>query len=83
MKNKTRPQDKVAGRGVGKDDPALKPNPKNGRKVYARQCAVCHGENDEERRKCADEMIFPPLWGDESINIGPGIARTFTDAAFV
>lgn len=47
MKNNTRPQDKVAGRGVGKVDPALKPDPENGRKVYARQCAVCHGENGE------------------------------------
>ncbi|EPK1090511.1 TPA: c-type cytochrome [Pseudomonas aeruginosa] len=83
MKNNTRPQDKVAGRGVGKVDPALKPDPENGRKVYARQCAVCHGENGEGLRNSAGEMLFPPLWGDESFNIGAGMARTFTAAAFV
>ena len=58
MKNNTRPQDKVAGRGVGKVDPALKPDPENGRKVYARQCAVCHGENGEGLRNSAGEMLF-------------------------
>ncbi|WP_162955837.1 c-type cytochrome, partial [Pseudomonas aeruginosa] len=73
----------VAGRGVGKVDPALKPDPENGRKVYARQCAVCHGENGEGLRNSAGEMLFPPLWGDESFNIGAGMARTFTAAAFV
>ena len=27
--------------------------------------------------------MFPPLWGDESFNIGAGMARTYTAAAFV
>ncbi|MFO6248091.1 c-type cytochrome, partial [Pseudomonas aeruginosa] len=49
----------------------------------ARQCAVCHGENGEGLRNSAGEMLFPPLWGDESFNIGAGMARTFTAAAFV
>ena len=31
-----------SGRGVGKIDPALKPNADNGKQVYAKQCAVCH-----------------------------------------
>lgn len=34
-------------------------------------------------RNSAGEMLFPPLWGDESFNIGAGMARTFTAAAFV
>jgi len=28
-------------------------------------------------------MIYPPLWGNESFNIGAGMARTYTAAAFV
>ena len=27
--------------------------------------------------------MFPPLWGDESFNIGAGLARTFKAAAYV
>ncbi|MCF5229780.1 c-type cytochrome, partial [Pseudomonas sp. PA-5-4H] len=33
MKNNTRPEDKVAGRGVGKIDPAIKPDLDNGKQV--------------------------------------------------
>lgn len=83
MKGQTKPEDKVAGRGVGKFDRAIKPDPDNGKKIYAEQCAVCHGENGEGLRNAAGKMIYPPLWGDESFNIGAGMARTYTAAAFV
>ena len=29
------------------------------------------------------DYIFPPLWGDESFNIGAGLARTYKAAQFV
>jgi thiosulfate dehydrogenase len=29
------------------------------------------------------DIVFPPLWGDESFNIGAGMARTYKAAAFV
>ena len=83
MKNNTRPQDKVAGRGVGKVDPALKPDPENGRKVYARQCAVCHGENGEGLRNSAGEMLFPTAVGRRVVQYrrrhgaGPSTAAAF------
>jgi len=83
MKGETKPEDKVAGRGVGKIDRSIKPDPDNGKKVYAEQCAVCHGENGEGLRNAAGKMVYPPLWGDESFNIGAGMARTYTAAAFV
>ncbi|KTC40454.1 cytochrome C [Pseudomonas sp. ABAC61] len=83
MKMNTRPEDKVAGRGVGKIDPALKPNAENGKQVYAKQCAVCHGADGEGLKRADGSLIFPPLWGDESFNIGAGMARTYTAAAFV
>lgn len=83
MKRETKPGDKVAGRGVGKIDPAIKPNVENGRQVYAKQCAVCHGENGEGLKREDGTLVFPPLWGDQSFNIGAGMARTYTAAAFV
>ncbi|WP_312404803.1 c-type cytochrome [Pseudomonas rhodesiae] len=83
MKNNTRPQDKVAGRGVGKVDPTLKPDLANGKAVYAKQCAVCHGDNGQGLTRADGEWIYPPLWGEQSFNIGAGMARTYTAAAFV
>jgi thiosulfate dehydrogenase len=83
MTNNTKPEDKVAGRGVGKIDPAIKPNIDNGRQVYAAQCAVCHGKDGEGLKQADGKMLFPPLWGDASFNIGAGMARTYTAAAFV
>lgn len=83
MKRETKPGDKVAGRGVGKVDQSIKPNTENGRKVYTQQCAVCHGSNGEGLKRADGTMIYPPLWGDQSFNIGAGMARTYTAAAFV
>lgn len=83
MKGETKPEDKVAGRGVGKIDRSIKPDPENGKKIYADQCAVCHGESGEGLKNAAGKMVYPPLWGDESFNIGAGMARTYTAAAFV
>lgn len=83
MKNNTRPEDKVAGRGVGKVDAAIKPDLVNGKQVYAKQCAVCHGDNGQGLARADGELIYPPLWGEQSFNIGAGMARTYTAAAFV
>lgn len=83
MKGETKPEDKVPGRGVGKIDRSIKPDADNGKKIYAEQCAVCHGENGEGLKNAAGKMVYPPLWGHESFNIGAGMARTYTAAAFV
>lgn len=83
MKGQTKPEDKVPGRGVGKIDRNLVANPANGKKIYAEQCSICHGENGEGLKRADGQMIYPPLWGDESFNIGAGMARTYTAAAFV
>ena len=83
MKNNTRPEDKVAGRGVGKIDPAIKPDLDNGKQVYAKQCAVCHGDNGQGLARADGELVYPPLWGEQSFNIGAGMARPYTAAAFV
>jgi len=83
MKGETRPEDKVAGRGVGKIDMAIKPDVENGKKVYSAQCAVCHGKEGEGLIQADGRYIYPPLWGNNSFNIGAGMARTYTAAAFV
>ncbi len=83
MKKETKPEDKVAGRGVGKVNPAIKPNVENGKQVYSTQCAVCHGNDGEGLKQADGRIIYPPLWGDDSFNIGAGMARTYTAAAFV
>ncbi|WP_314385159.1 c-type cytochrome [Pseudomonas brenneri] len=83
MKNNTKPEDKVPGRGVGKIDPAIKPDMANGEQVYAKQCAVCHGNDGEGLARADGTLVYPPLWGEQSFNIGAGMARTYTAAAFV
>ena len=83
MKSETKPEAKVPGRGVGKIDRMIKPNSENGKKIYGEQCAICHGENGEGLKNSAGKMVYPPLWGGESFNIGAGMARTYTAAAFV
>ncbi len=52
-------------------------NPENGKAVYSRACAACHGEDGEGAAE------VPPLWGSRSFNIGAGMARTSKAAAFV
>jgi thiosulfate dehydrogenase len=83
MKRETKPEDKVEGRGVGKIDRRLVPNVENGKKIYAVQCALCHGDSGEGIKNANGKWVYPPLWGDESFNIGAGMARTYTAAAFV
>jgi thiosulfate dehydrogenase len=83
MRGATKPGDKVEGRGVGKVDASLKPDPVNGRKVYDAQCALCHGADGEGLKDSGGRLVYPPLWGDRAFNIGAGMARTYTAAAFV
>jgi len=73
----------VAGDGLGKVNTALKPDPQHGAVVYADQCASCHGVHGEGVKDRHGEFIFPPLWGEQSFNVGAGMARTMTAAAFV
>ncbi len=83
LKGEKGPDGKIRGRGLPKLDRSMKPDPVRGQQVYAEKCAVCHGKNGEGRRNAAGGWVFPPLWGDDSYNIGAGMARTFTAAGFV
>ena len=83
MKGETKPEDKVEGRGIGKIDQTLVPDPLRGKEIYAAQCAACHGADGEGVKDAAGRVVYPPLWGERSFNIGAGMARTYKAAAFV
>lgn len=67
---------RVDGQGV----PALEPmtgDTAAGRAQFAITCAPCHGAGGE------GTPAAPPVWGPESYNIGAGMARVNTAAAFI
>lgn len=64
-------------------DTRLKPNIEHGRQIYYSQCSACHGSEGEGKYDNHGKVLFPPLWGEHSFNIGAGMARTYTAAAFI
>lgn len=70
-------------RNAGVIDESLVPDPVRGELIYHAQCAACHGDNGEGMKDSRGDIVFPPLWGEESFNIGAGMARTYKAAAFV
>jgi thiosulfate dehydrogenase len=48
-----------------------------GAKVFEQMCVACHGEQGQ------GTPAAPPVWGPKSFNIGAGMARRFTAAAFI
>lgn len=75
--------DRVDMLNAGLLDESLVPDPVNGERIYAAQCAMCHGDAGEGMQDQFGDYIFPPLWGDESFNIGAGLARTYKAAQYV
>lgn len=70
--------------------PARAADPVRGRKVFAENCAVCHGADGHGQKLDSADAAeqgkryqFPPLWGPDSYNDGAGMARTITAARFV
>ena len=66
----------VQGRGMGSIDQSLVANVDNGQKLYAAQCATCHGAEGQGLKAADGSYTFPPVWGNDSFNIGAGMART-------
>ena len=62
--------------------PAQAPDIKRGERVYANNCAVCHGAKGEGV-KVGARYAFPPLWGRDSFNWGAGMHRVNTAASFI
>ena len=73
----------MAGRGFLRLKNSQPPDPSRGAQIYADKCAVCHGGDGQGLRTASGSPLYPPLWGPESFNIGAGMARLNTAAAFV
>jgi thiosulfate dehydrogenase len=56
---------------------ALTPDTAAGARLFASICAKCHGPDGQ------GTGVAPPVWGPQSFNIGAGMARVRTAAAFV
>ena len=73
----------VVGRGMGAVDTSLTPDRARGSQLYAAKCASCHGAQGAGTPDGRGGYVFPPVWGPKSFNVGAGMARTFTAAAFI
>ncbi|MGE0397446.1 MAG: c-type cytochrome [Kofleriaceae bacterium] len=70
------------GRGFKRIESPPTPDRQAGAEKYATRCASCHGANGAGL-VTNGAYTFPPLWGDRSFNIGAGMARLDTAAAFI
>jgi len=64
----------------GESVPKLEPltgDTARGREIFATRCAACHGADGN------GSVAAPPLWGPRSYNIGAGMARVRTAAAYI
>jgi thiosulfate dehydrogenase len=66
----------IDGQGMPAVEP-LAPDTARGATLYQESCARCHGPGGD------GTVIAPPVWGDSSYNIGAGMARIRTLAAFL
>ncbi|MDN0075124.1 c-type cytochrome [Crenobacter sp. SG2303] len=73
----------VTGRGFEKIDASLNPDHARGAALYASQCAACHGSVGQGTTNPQGGYVFPPVWGPDSFNVGAGMARLYTAAAFI
>ncbi len=56
---------------------AGRPDTVQGKEIFAETCTRCHGPDG------AGTVIGPPLWGPRSFNLGAGLGRLPTAAAFI
>lgn len=73
-------------KGIGFGSIAAPPEPfdrSRGEKVFAENCAVCHGADGQGQKDLNGRVIFPPLWGAHSYNWGAGMASVKSAAEFV
>jgi thiosulfate dehydrogenase len=64
-------------------EPARAADPRRGARVYAEICSPCHGPSGAGARATSGAGYqVPPLWGTDSYNIGAGMARILTAAAY-
>lgn len=59
------------------------PDLAKGKIVYQTKCANCHQQEGQGLFADNGKVIYPPLWGSKSFNVGAGMARLHTAAGFV
>jgi thiosulfate dehydrogenase len=73
----------VEGQGLPRLDP-LPGDTTRGRELFTTICTRCHGADGRGGTdSTAGAVVGPPLWGPQSFNIGAGMARLRTAAAFI
>jgi len=73
----------VKGRGFSRLSPPATPDPEHGRVQFEQRCSSCHGSDGQGKSTAEGTYLYPPLWGSASFNIGAGMARVDTAAAFI
>jgi thiosulfate dehydrogenase len=73
----------IEGRGFGRIKEPPTPDADHGKALYAAKCVACHGAEGNGLEGPDGAYVYPALWGDRSFNIGAGMARLDTAAAFV
>ena len=73
----------VQGRGFRRVVSGHVPDEARGLGVFSARCAACHAPDGQGRQGADGAWTAPPLWGPQSFNIGAGMARLGTAAAFV
>lgn len=59
-------------------------DPKIGKKIYQKQCMLCHGLNGEGKKQdSGDYFLYPPVWGKQSYNKGAGMIQISKLAGFI
>ena len=82
------PGEKLPGLGAGSMPELARPaSPENGRPIFMRVCAGCHGTEGLGVRRSLPTVdlgyIMPPIAGPDSFNDGAGMARLINFANFV
>ena len=82
------PGQELPGLGVGKMPELTRAaDPEQGRPIYMRACALCHGTEGLGLRRSLPTVdlgyTMPPLWGPDSFNDGAGMGRLITAANFI
>ena len=63
--------------------PAQTYDPERGAKVFAENCAACHGADGQGQKNADGTYAFPPLWGPRSFNWGAGMGKVANAAGFI
>jgi thiosulfate dehydrogenase len=73
----------VEGRGFAKIADPPEADAVRGKALYAQKCAACHGAGGQGLDAPDGSYLYPRLWGERRFNMGAGMARLDTAAAFV